>query len=146
MKRDEDLNEQLIVEWADAHFQQHGEWPHQKSGEIPGRQENWKSIDEALRRGFRDLPKGSSLAKVLENNGRKANRMNRQELSEKQIIKWARAHRKTHGALPTKRSGVIPDTDENWGAIDQALRVKSRGIKRRTSLSKLFAKHFKAVR
>ena len=146
MTRNEDLSDQLILDWADAYFQQHGDWPNQKSGTILGRKENWKSVDEALRRGFRDLPEGGSLAQLLETNGRKVNPMNRPDLSEKQIVKWARAHLQAHAVLPTKRSGVISDTGENWGAIDQALRRKLRGINRRTSLSKLFAKHFKAVR
>jgi len=145
MKRDEDLSEQLILEWADSHFRQQGEWPHQKSGEIPGRNENWKSVDQALRYGFRDLQKGGSLSQLLETHGRKVNPLNRPTLSEEQIVKWARAHLNEHGVLPTKRSGCVTDTDETWGAIDQALRSNLRGVAERSSLSKLFSKHFKSA-
>ena len=144
MKRDEDLSESLILKWADTFFQQHGEWPHQKSGAIPARKENWKSVDEALRRGFRDLPARGSLAQLLEKNGRKLNPMNRPKLEKSRIILWAKAYFRKHGVLPTKRSGAIPGTNETRGAVDQSLRSGLRGIVRRTSLSRLFAQHFKA--
>jgi hypothetical protein len=60
-----------ILEWADAHFARTGKWPTAASGPVAGAPgETWKAIDAALRRGFRGLPAGSSLAWLLAENGR----------------------------------------------------------------------------
>jgi len=140
--RTQGLSEKQILAWADAFYHTHGRWPDQKSGEIPGTDEDWKSLDVALQKGFRDLPGGGSVSRLLEKFDRKKNPMNRPVLSEAQVLRWAKEYRSEHGRLPTKRSGPIKGTDENWGAIDQSLRSKIRGITRCTSLSRLFKRHF----
>ncbi len=55
-----------ILAWADAHFGRQGRWPNCRSGpilEAPG--ENWQGIENALVKGLRGLPGGSSLARLL---------------------------------------------------------------------------------
>lgn len=51
---------------ANAHRKRTGAWPHLASGEIPG--ENgltWRTVDMALRIGYRGLPGGTSLARMF---------------------------------------------------------------------------------
>ena len=60
------LTEGLIRQWAEEHRQRTGQWPRQRSGPVeraPG--ETWKLLDQALRKGHRGLPGGSSLAELL---------------------------------------------------------------------------------
>jgi len=60
------LTEDLILTWADLHRDRTGAWPNENSGPVldaPG--EVWVNIDASLRDGFRGLPGGSSLGRVL---------------------------------------------------------------------------------
>jgi hypothetical protein len=53
--------------WADFYKDRTGEWPTSLSGSIadaPG--ETWKNVDAALSQGVRGFPRGSSLARLLE--------------------------------------------------------------------------------
>lgn len=59
------LTRREILRWAREHFARHGCWPTSKSGAVPGIPETWARIDDALRRGFRGLPGGSSLSRLL---------------------------------------------------------------------------------
>jgi hypothetical protein len=71
-KRLPPLDEQQILTWAKAHFQATGRLPNSRSGPIarsPG--ETWNIVDNALMRGTRGLPGGSSLAKLLRKYGLK---------------------------------------------------------------------------
>ena len=55
-----------VVGWAKAHHRRTGEWPTGESGSIggvPG--ETWHGVDLALRWGYRGLPGGSSLGRLL---------------------------------------------------------------------------------
>jgi hypothetical protein len=62
------LTERQILAWADAYHTAHGEWPtcrcpHQV---IPGTGgERWFNVDQALRKGLRGLPGGSSVPQLL---------------------------------------------------------------------------------
>jgi hypothetical protein len=61
------LTVEQILAWADKHFERTGVWPNQKSGPVadaPG--ERWYDINSCLRRGFRGLPGGDTLARLLE--------------------------------------------------------------------------------
>jgi hypothetical protein len=61
-----ELSEALIIAWAVAHHEQTGHWPVQKTGPVFGVQwENWGAIDNALVKGLRGLPGGSSLSRLL---------------------------------------------------------------------------------
>ncbi len=60
-----------ILEWADAHYISHAEWPtcqclNQTIPDTGG--EQWVNIDQALRKGLRGLPGGSSLPQLLANH------------------------------------------------------------------------------
>jgi hypothetical protein len=60
------LTRERILAWADAHKARTGFWPSARSGlvvEAPG--ENWKTLDSALTQGFRGLPGGDSLSRLL---------------------------------------------------------------------------------
>jgi hypothetical protein len=70
--RREPLTAPGILSWVDAHRARTGQWPTCLSGpiaEAPG--EVWSSINIALGAGRRGLPGGSSLARLLAENGRK---------------------------------------------------------------------------
>lgn len=63
------LTVKLILKWADAHYYRTGSWPVTLSGEVvdaPGANEQWATIDVALRDGRRGLPGHSSLAQLLQ--------------------------------------------------------------------------------
>jgi hypothetical protein len=58
-----------ILAWADAHHARTGQWPRQTSGDVedaPG--EKWANIQQALVKGFRGLPGGSSLVCLIKEN------------------------------------------------------------------------------
>jgi hypothetical protein len=55
-----------VLAWADAHQARVGRWPTKLSGPVlgvPG--ETWPALDQALRRGWRGLPGGDSLSRLL---------------------------------------------------------------------------------
>ena len=55
-----------VVGWAKAHYRRTGEWPTRESGPIGGvSSETWHGLDLALRWGYRGLPGGSSLGRLL---------------------------------------------------------------------------------
>jgi hypothetical protein len=56
-----------ILDWAKAHHRRTGGWPTKDTGRIAGVvSETWQRIDQALRRGYRGLPGGVSLSRLLE--------------------------------------------------------------------------------
>jgi hypothetical protein len=60
-----------ILAWADAHHAATGVWPTTCSGPVlaaPGR--DWSTIDHVLRKGRHGFPRGSSLHRLLSDNGR----------------------------------------------------------------------------
>ena len=60
------LSEQRILEWADRHYENTGEWPNIASGSVGDCPvESWSGINCALERGHRGLARGSSLAQFL---------------------------------------------------------------------------------
>lgn len=55
-----------ILQWMDAHRRRTGRWPHRDSGPVIGaRGETWCGVDQALKKGHRGLPGGSSVGKLL---------------------------------------------------------------------------------
>jgi hypothetical protein len=66
------LTEERILGWADTYFEEHGKWPQADSGPIPGTYgETWFNIDVGLYEGYRTLPGGSTLPRLLaERRGR----------------------------------------------------------------------------
>ncbi len=66
------LTAQRILAWADKHYRRTGQWPNQNStAEIQGAPgEKWPNINSALLEGFRGLPGGDSISRLLIRNGR----------------------------------------------------------------------------
>jgi hypothetical protein len=55
-----------VVGWAKTHYRRTGDWPSKESGVIGGvLGETWYGVDQALRWGYRGLPGGSSLGRLL---------------------------------------------------------------------------------
>src|SRR5207244_5310772 len=88
---------------------------------------------------YRGLPAGSSLARLLAERRGAVRRRWRPELTVEQILRWADAHLARSGRWPAPTSGSIPGTDENWGAIQQALVHGCRGLPGGTSIPRLLA-------
>jgi hypothetical protein len=66
------LSEAQILAWADAHHARTGRWPSAASGPVcgvPG--ESWRGINQALDSGYRGLPGGDTLARLLARHGRR---------------------------------------------------------------------------
>ena len=128
------LTEERILAWADDYYRQMGRWPECGSGDIDGSGgERWASVDTALKLGFRGLPGGSSLAKLL--LGR---RKVRQALTEERILAWADEYQRRTKAWPKRGSGVIAGTNgDRWSRVDNALERGYRGLPGGASLAKL---------
>ena len=118
-----------ILAWADEHHRLTGRWPMLKSGRVRGTlEEDWKNLDESLRRGQRGLLPGDSLARLLWRARGVRNPADPPPLADQQILSWADAHHERHNEWPTADVGrVIGDAEENWNAIDTSLRA---GIRR----------------
>jgi hypothetical protein len=129
-----------VLAWADAWHARSGQWPRARSGqevpEAPG--ERWNRIDHALRFGLRGLPGGDSLARLLARKRGARNTQDRPRLTEKQILRWCKAHHRRTGVWPTYSSGAVADAPgESWYAIKIALRKGGRGLRGGSSLARL---------
>jgi hypothetical protein len=61
-------------------------------------------------------------------------------LTVAQILAWADSHRARTGKWPQVRSGPVRDAPgETWIAIEDALRLGTRGLKGGSSLARLLA-------
>lgn len=136
------LSEELILDWADKHYQRTGQWPQGGSGKIPGSDgEKWRSVEHALRTGQRGLPGGSSLAQLLAERREVRNRKQLPPLTTVQILEWADRHHERTNCWPTGASGAVVDAPgETWLAIDMALIHGRRGHAGGSSLAMLLAK------
>ncbi len=132
-----------ILAWADAHYARTGAWPNVNSGSIPeAPEENWASIDNALRLALRGLPGGSSLARLLARKRGLRNPSRLPPLFLTEILAWADAYYHRHGKWPTLDSGPIPEAPgETWRSVDYALREGTRWMPGGSSLAKLLAEH-----
>jgi hypothetical protein len=134
------LTVDLILAWADRHRRRTGRWPRRDSGPVadaPG--ETWVNVGQALGKGLRGLPGGSSLFRLLAER-RGHHRAGGGPLTEGQILAWAEGHRARTGRWPTATSGPVAGAPgESWGAIAGALRLGGRGLPGGSSLSKLLA-------
>jgi len=142
-KRRSDLSVDQILAWADAHRAVHGRWPVEDSGplaEAPG--ECWSAISQALARGARGLPGGSSLARLLAEHRNARNPKNLPHLTPGQILVWADAYHAASGRWPSANSGALAEAPgEDWKNIDQALKKGHRGLGSGSSLARLLAEH-----
>jgi hypothetical protein len=131
--------EQQILVWADAHHARTGRWPVPADGSIleaPG--ETWYAVASALSNGFRGLPGGSSLPRLLAAGRGVRNRRVLPPLTEGQILAWVHAFHERSGRWPNSHSGTIPEAaGESWSAVDAALSQGRRGLAGGTSLARL---------
>lgn len=141
-RRSRRLSVPQILAWIDAHRARTGDWPRLTSGRVCGGPsgESWGRIDQALCRGGRGLPGGSSLARLLHAERGVDNRIDRPGWTVAQVLEWAEAHLRRTGRWPTVQSGSIPGTGENWRRVDNALRYGLRGLPSGLSLARLLAR------
>jgi hypothetical protein len=67
------LTAEQILRWAEAHHARTGRWPTRSSGAVPEAPgENWSAVLGALYAGYRGLPGGDTLARLLRRHGRRA--------------------------------------------------------------------------
>jgi hypothetical protein len=130
-----------ILKWARAHHRRTGRWPTALGAAIddaPG--ECWKAVNTALRDGLRGLPGGDSLGLLLARRLGVRNRTSVPPLRVKQILAWARAHRRRTGQWPNKNSGPIRGVrGETWMRVHTALLAGLRGLPGGSSLCRLLA-------
>jgi hypothetical protein len=136
-----ELTVKQILAWADAYFAAGRRWPKKEAGRIPGSiGETWMRVHSALQKGYRGLPGGSSLARLLAEQRGVRNHMALPQLSRAQILTWADAHYRRTGSWPRSDSGRVTDArDENWSALSDALERGRRGLAGGSSLAALLA-------
>jgi len=137
------LSVEQVLEWADDHHRRHGEWPRRDSGPIPDAVGvTWKSINEALQRGHRGLPGGSSLPALLAEHRGHRNRKALPTVTVDQVPAWADSHHRRTGQWPKRTSGTVIDAPgEEWIRLDHALRAGNRGLPAGSSPARLPARH-----
>jgi hypothetical protein len=137
------LSIKQILEWADAHYAKHGKWPNKSTGEIAGSLgETWEGVRAALKDGLRGLPKGTSVARLLQEHRKARNTSNLPDISEKQILQWADAFYTDRGRWPSSDSGEVPNSPgETWRGINNALKNNRRGLSTGCSLADFLARH-----
>ena len=136
------LDDAQIREWVDAFIAANdGKLPTVKSGVVPDSGgQTWRGIDAALINGGRGLPGDSSLTDWLVRNGYKQPYRvtnNLPPLDDAQIREWVETYRLNNGGkLPTKDSGVIPNSGgQTWSGLNTALMKGLRGLPGGSSLA-----------
>lgn len=149
------LTVEKILRWAEDHKSRTGQWPVKMTKSPPNATgDTWCAIDEALRKGYRGLPGGSSLCMFLGKRKPFRNERSKIRISEDEILAWADAHYDSTGNWPTKKSGsVAAMPGETWIRLDAALLQGCRGLPGGSSLPRLLehrrgirnAKHLPAI-
>lgn len=132
-----------ILKAAQQYFDATCRWPNCndfeiiRTGVLEG--ETWGRIDKALRDGLRGLPGGSSLSKLLIENGI-GNAMNAND-----VLEGAKLHHKTYGSWPSS-SDTTPIKigklkGKNWKAIDTAFHRGYFELPTGTTLSQFLRSH-----
>jgi hypothetical protein len=131
-----------ILAWADSHLARTGQWPGCEGGHVlDNKNEKWQNIDKGLARGYRGLPGGDSLARLLDREHGRRNTGDLPELTEGQVLGWAQAHRARTGGWPHLDSGPVGGTHgETWANVNLALRQGRRGFPGGDSLARLLAR------
>ena len=128
-----------ILGWADAFRARNGRWPNASSGliaETPG--ETWGAINLALQIGYRGLPPGCSLIRLLIQERGAHCKAYRPRMTIPGILRWADAHHQHHGTWPNCDSGPIPEAPgETWQCVSRALFSGLRGLARGSTLARL---------
>jgi hypothetical protein len=138
------LTVEKILKWADAHHKRTGKWPKVISGRVADApSETWNAIGSALQMGYRGLPGGTSLPRLLAEHRDVRNSRKLPRLAFKQILAWADAYYARNGKWPHLACGRIDGAPlaETWGSVDTALQTGSRGLTGRMSLAQFLVKH-----
>src|SRR5690242_2352497 len=107
-----------ILRWADRFHARMGRWPMARDGAISGTNETWMGVHSALKSGWRGLPGGSSLARVLAEHRGYRNVADLPPLTVPQILGWVDAFRRRTRQWPTMFSGPIAGTaNETWRRV-----------------------------
>jgi hypothetical protein len=134
------LSLKQIRAWGEAHRAATGRWPRTRSGPVAGvRGETWRSINDALYRGSRGLPRGMTLTQVFGCADRRRPAERWVRLSVPEILAWADAHRAATGCWPSANAGAVraaPFT-LSWRSIETALVHGCRGLPGGQSLARL---------
>lgn len=135
------LTVERVLKWADEHHRISGRWPSSTSGQVEGQEgEDWQNINSALRVGLRNLPSGSSLAKLLSEFRGARNTGKLPPLTEQQILEWADAHYAVNGKWPRSTDkAILGAPGEKWSNVDACLGQGLRGLPGGSSLPKLLA-------
>jgi hypothetical protein len=131
-----------LLAWADAHHERTGQWPKAGSGpiaEAPG--ETWDGVHRALYKGYRGLPGGSSLPRLLARERGVPNEKDLPRFRVPEVLQWADAYYRRHGTWPAISSGPIPESaGETWRQVNEALYKGQRGLRGGSSLARLLAR------
>ena len=141
------LSVEQVLAWADRHRARTGRWPHAGSGQVAcAARQTWQAVNQALVRGCRGLPGGSSLARLLEQRRGKRNKAHTPPLAVEQILLWADLHRARTGRWPNPHSGPVHEApQESWRAICSALWGGHRGLPGGGGLPQLLRRHGRHV-
>jgi hypothetical protein len=91
-----------------ALFERTGNWPNDYAGPVfEAPEENWSAISNSLHGGYRGLPGGSSLARLLEQERGRPHVRPESRLSHKLILQLADDHHGRMGRWPTRSSGAV---------------------------------------
>ncbi|TWT45343.1 hypothetical protein RAS1_17660 [Phycisphaerae bacterium RAS1] len=131
-----------ILKWADAHRARTGRWPTVNDREVHGVPwEIWRNIHQALYKGLRGLPPGSSIARLLARHRGLRHAFNAPPLSINLILNWADDHHRRTGDWPKASSGrVLAAPAEQWHNINAIMIRGGRTLKGGLSLPQLLAK------
>jgi hypothetical protein len=146
------LSRELLIHWIQEFKEKVGQWPLSSHGTIWVRKEgqwtvvpdeNWRTVDYALRHGRRGL---AGLIRMSLREFREREDLS-DELSEEQLTVWVRTFHEKEGRWPTRTDAAVWQADahgrylrvegEHWSAIDSALYHGRRGLSalRGTTLS-----------
>jgi hypothetical protein len=132
-----------ILAWADAHHAATGAWPTVRSGPVCAAPfpVTWHVVSNALKWGYRGLPRGSTLARLLAEERQLTPRGPIIRLSVEQVLSWADAHHAATGTWPLQSSGPVRDAPLPiaWRVVDAALRKGRHDLPAGSSLARLLA-------
>jgi hypothetical protein len=136
-----DLSVEEVLAWADAFFARTGDWPSQKSGEIPEAPgETWLLVTAALAFGLRGFPGGGSIPRFLDEHRGRYNKCD-QRFTTNDVLAWADAWYARTGDWPQRDSGEIPGSGGvNWGIVDDSFHTGRAMLPGGASLSQFLAK------
>ena len=134
-----DLSEIRVLDWADAFFATHGDWPRWDSGPIPGSSgETWYSVSAAFVLGQRGIRPARSLASFFAHHERVRCNLEGRRLTVGQIMAWAKTWPSEPADGPGVRSGPIPGQGGlTWYAVSKVVWMGLAGRPAGTSLSLL---------